>query len=162
LLNRKFAAVAIATGIMFGTSACNFMSPIATMEVYTPGDGTSTDFGDIAARNIFILVTPSGQSGLFGSFVNTSTTATNFEFDLAEQKFSYSLQANEKLDIGFNGNNALALSGLNQVAGSLADVTFVHNGVSVKDTIPLLDATFSQYAPLVNSLVVIAPTEAPK
>ena len=72
---------------MFGTSACNFMSPIATMEVYTPGDGTSTDFGDIAARNIFILVTPSGQSGLFGSFVNTSTTATNFEFDLAEQKF---------------------------------------------------------------------------
>jgi len=34
--------------------------------------------------------------------------------------------------------------------------------VSVKDTIPLLDATFSQYAPLVNSLVVIAPTEAPK
>lgn len=152
----------MAAGIMFGTSACNFMSPIATMEVYTPGDGTSTDFGDIAARHIFILVSPTGQNGLFGSFINTGTEATTFEFELAGQKFSYNLQASEKLDIGFDGNNALPISGFNQIAGSLVDVTFTHKGAVVKDTIPVLDATFAQYAPLVNSLGVIAPTEAPK
>ncbi len=161
LLNRKFAAVAIAAGIMVGTSGCNFMSPIATMEVYTPGDGTSTDFGDIAARHIFILVTPTGQTALFGSFINQGTTSTTFEYEIAGQTFSQNIQPGEKLDIGFNGKNALPITGLNQIAGSLADVTFRSGGVVVKDTIPLLDATFPEYAPLVNSIGVIAPTEAP-
>jgi hypothetical protein len=147
---------------MFGTSACNFISPVSSMEVYTPGDGTSTDFGDVAARHVFILVAPGGQTGLFGSFINKGTAATTFDLEVAGQTYSYSLQAGEKLDVGFNGSNALALSGLNQVAGSLAEVNFTSNGTSVKDTIPVLDSTFAEYAPLANSLGVIAPTEAPK
>lgn len=162
MLNRKFAAVVVATGIMFGTSACNFMSPIASMEVYTPGDGTSTDFGDIAARNILILVAPSGQAALFGSFINQGTVANAFEFEIAGQSYGFNIQPGEKLDIGFNGKNALPLSGLNQIAGSLADVTFTSGSATVKDTLPLLDSTFAEFAPLVNSLNVIAPTEAPK
>lgn len=161
MLNRKFAAVAVATGILFGTSACNFMSPVATMEIYTPGDGTSTDFGDIAARNIFILVTPSGQAALFGSFINQGTSATTFEYEIAGQTYTQAIEAGQKIDIGFNGNNALALPGLDQKAGSLADVKLKHKGLEVFDTIPLLDATFSEYAPLVNSLNIIAPTVAP-
>lgn len=162
MLNRKFAAVAIATAIMFGTSACNFISPVASREIYTPGDGTSIDFGDVAARNLFILVAPGGQNGLFGSFINQGTSATAFEIEIAGQKFQYNLQAGEKLDLGFNGNNALAISGFDQIAGSLADAAFTNNSTSVKDTIPVLDSTFAEYAPLANSLGVIAQTEPPK
>ena len=161
MLNRKFAAVALATGIMLGTSGCNFMSPIASMEVYTPGDGTSTDFGDIAARNIFVLAAPSGQTALFGSFINTGTSASTFAIEIAGQSYSLNLQPGEKLDFGFNGKNALPLSGMIGAAGSLEDVKFSNGATVVEDTIPVLDATFAQYAPLVNSLGVIAPTEEP-
>lgn len=162
MLNRKFAAAALALGVMFGTAGCNFISPIATMEVYTPSDGSDANFGQVAARNIFILVNPAGQTALFGSFVNKEDAATSFSFDLAGQSYSLSLAGNEKLDIGFNGSNAVALGGFSAQAGSLADVTFKNGSETVEQTVPVLDATFAQFAPLVNSMNVIAPTEAPE
>jgi len=161
LLNRKLAAIAVATGIMFATTGCSYMVPITSMQAYTPGDGTSTDFGDIAARNIFILVTPSSQYALFGSFINTGTSASSFAIELAGQTYSLNLQPGEKLDFGFNGKNALPLSAMTDAAGSLADVKFSNGATAVEETIPVLDSTFAQYAPLVNSLGIIAPTEAP-
>lgn len=163
LLNRKFAAVAVAAGVLLGTTGCTFMSPIATMEVYTPGDGTNANFGPIAARNIFILVAPSGQTALFGSFINTGEEDSSFEMQVAGQSYVWNLAKGEKLDVGFNGKNALPLSGLTAQAGSLADVTFKHGSEhTVESTVPVLDGTFEQYAPLVNSLGAIAPTEEPK
>jgi hypothetical protein len=162
LLNRKFAALAVATGIIFGTTGCSYMVPITSMQAYTPGDGTSTDFGNIAARNIFILVTPSNQYALFGSFINTGTSASGFGLELAGQTYNLNLQPGEKLDFGFNGKNALPLSALTDAAGSLADVKFSNGATTIDETLPVLDATFAQYAPLVNSIGIIAPTEAPE
>lgn len=163
MLNRKFAAVVVATGVLLGTTGCTFTSPVATMMVYTPGDGTNSNFGPVAARNIFVLVAPSGQTALFGSFINTSEEDASFEIQIAGQSYVMNLAKGEKLDIGFNGKNALPLAGLTAQAGSLVDVTFKHGSEhSVDATLPVLDGTFEQYAPLVNSLGVIAPSEEPK
>ena len=162
MLNRKFAAVAIAASVLVGTTGCTFISPIATMKVYTPGDGTDANFGDVAARNIFILVAPSGQTALFGSLVNQGDSANVASLTIAGQTYSLNLNAGEKLDIGYNGQNALSLGGLTAKAGSLVDVTFKTGSDSVDKTVPVLDGTFAQYAPLVNSMGVIAPTAAPK
>lgn len=161
LLNRKFAAVAIASTVLLGTTACSFISPIATMKIYTPADGTDANFGQVAARNIFILVSPSGQTALFGSFVNTSDSQQALSFEIGGQSYSLNLNAGEKLDIGFNGKNALPLGGLVAKAGSLVDVTFKSGSDSLAKTLPVLDGTFSQYAPLVNSMGVIAPAPTP-
>jgi hypothetical protein len=166
LLNRKFAAVAIATSVLLGTTACTFSSPVATMKVYTPSDGTDANFGEVAARNIFILVAPSGQTALFGSFLNGAETQQPFSLEIGGQTYALNLSQFEKLDMGFNGRNALPLSGVSAKAGSLVKATFKSDGESVEKTIPVLDGTFAQYAPLVNSLGIIAPsaepTEAPK
>jgi hypothetical protein len=51
---------------------------------------------------------------------------------------------------------------MTDAAGSLADVKFSNGATTVEETIPVLDATFAQYAPLVNSIGIIAPTEAPE
>ena len=133
------------------------------MKIYTPGDGTNSNFGPVAARNIFVLVAASGQTALFGSFINTSEEDASFEIQIAGQSYVMNLAKGEKLDIGFNGRNALPLAGLKAQAGSLVDVTFKHGSEhSVEATLPVLDGTFEQYAPLVNSLGVIAPSEEPK
>ena len=161
LLNRKFAAVAIAASVLIGTTACTFISPVATMKVYTPGDGSDATVGDIAARNIFILVAPSGQTALFGSFINQGASAQDVEIQLAGQSYAQHLNSGEKLDIGFNGRNALPLTGFTGKAGSLAKVTFKSGSTSVDQTVPVLDGTFAQYAPLVNSMGVIAPSTEP-
>lgn len=162
LLNRKFAAVAIAASVLMGTTGCTFISPVATMKVYTPGDGTDVNLGDVAARNIFILVAPSGQTALFGSLVNQGDSASVAELTIAGQTYSFNLAAGEKLDVGYNGQNALSLGALTAQAGSLVDVTFKAGAESADKTVPVLDGTFAQYAPLVNSMGVIAPTAAPK
>jgi hypothetical protein len=161
LLNRKFAAVAIAASVLIGTTGCAFFSPVATMKVYTPGDGTDATVGPVEARNIFILVTPAGQTALFGSLINTGDSAEDVSIQVAGQEYAQHLNAGEKLDIGFNGRNALPLAGLAAKAGSLAQVTFVHGHHIVAKTVPVLDGTFAQYAPLVNSMGVIAPTPTP-
>lgn len=161
LLNRKFAAVAIASSVLLGTTACTFISPVATMKVYTPSDGTDANIGDIAARNIFILVSPTGQTALFGSFINGADSQQAVSIEIANQSYPYNLAVGEKLDIGFNGKNAQPLSGLTAKAGSLVKATFKSGADSVEKTLPVLDGTFAQYAPLVNSMGIIAPSEEP-
>ena len=162
MANRKFAAAALALGVMFGTAGCNFISPVATMEVYTPSDGSDANFGQVAARNVFILVNPAGQTALFGSFVNKDDSATTLTFELDGQSYPLSLDGKQKLDVGFNGGNAISLGGFTALAGSLAYVTFKNGSESVEQTIPVLDSTFAQFAPLVNSMNIITPTEAPE
>lgn len=162
MVNRKLAAAALSLAVVFSTAGCNFISPVATMEVYTPSDGSDVDFGSVAGRNVFILVNPAGQTALFGSFINRENTDTTFNFELDGVSYSQSLQGNQKLDLGFNGSNAVALGAFTAQAGSLAKLTFKNGSQAVDQTIPVLDATFAQFAPLVNSLGFIAPTEAPE
>jgi hypothetical protein len=161
LLNRKFAAVAIAASVLIGTTGCSFFSPIATMKVYTPGDGTDATVGPVEARNIIILAAPSGQTALFGSFINTSSSTETINIQIAGQTYVQNIEAGKKVDLGFNGGNAILLAGLTAKAGSLVDVTFTHGHHIVAKTLPVLDGTFAQYAPLVNSLGVLAPTPTP-
>jgi hypothetical protein len=163
LLNRKFAAVAIAVAVALGTTGCTFSSPVASLEVYDPADGVNTDVGKIKVRNLMILTTATGQAAMFGSIVNQDhdAVATTVELHphttVTTPEIPISVGAGEKLDLGYNGGQAIPL-GFSVKAGSVVQVHVTVGADKVELNVPVLDGTFVEYAPLVNSITSITGT----
>jgi hypothetical protein len=157
LLNRKFAAVAIAAAVALGTTGCTFSSPVASLEVYDPADGVNATVGKVKVRNFMILTTASGQAALFGSLVNQDHDAVATEVEIhphstgTSPEIPVSVGAGEKLDLGYNGGKALPLS-FAVKAGTLVKVHVTIGADKVELNVPVLDGTFTEYAPLVNGI----------
>ena len=161
MLNRKIAAIAIAAGVIFGTTGCSFSSPIATMKSYDPSDGVNATVGKVQLRNFMYLVTATGQGALFGSLVNqdVDAVASNIDLSVDGPAIPVSVGAGEKLDLGYNGGQAIPL-GVAVKAGSLLVLKVANGSDSVSLNVPVLDGTLAQYAPLVNSLTALTATPA--
>ena len=73
-LTRAIASIAIASGVLLGTSACVFMTPIATLEEYDPSDGINATVGDVDLRNVIVFVDEeTGAASLMVTLVNNGT-----------------------------------------------------------------------------------------
>lgn len=160
---RKFAIAAIAASVMLGTSACTFISPVASRMEYTPADGTQVDLENLKLRNI-VYVTDGSKSALTGSIVNTATTSSSLSIQytdaaVAETKtVTITLAAGQKLDLGYNGGAALAIA----LGGNAGDIVTVQvaegSGQSTELRIPVLDARFEYFKPAIDSLGGIEPS----
>lgn len=154
---RKFAAVSIATALVFGTAGCTFMSPLASRIEYSPSDGSQVNLDSLRLRN-FVYLTNGTVSALAGSIINAgdSEQAVTIEYTdaaLNEKKsVSISVAAGQKLDLGFNGQPALNID-LGGKAGDIVRIT-VTDGVAspVELRIPVLDNTFDYYQSTIDSL----------
>lgn len=157
MLNRKFAAVAVAVAVAFGTTGCTFNSPVASLEVYDPSDGVNATVGKVQVRNFMVLANAAGQAAIFGSLVNQDHDAVATTVEIhphsteATPEIPVSVGAGEKIDLGYNGGQALPL-GFTAKAGSLIEVHVTIGEDKVTLNVPVLDGTFAEYAPLVNSI----------
>lgn len=153
---RKIAALALAAAVMLGTSGCNFISPVASLEVYSPSDGAQASFEDIKVRNFMYLVNTEGKGALFGSVVNSGLEATSFKLQYtdaagAKQDIAYTVAAGEKLDLGYGEGSAVALDIAPIQAGAILPIFAVAaNEVGVQLNIPVLDGTLAEYRTLVE------------
>jgi hypothetical protein len=167
LLNRKFAAVAIAAAVALGTTGCTFMSPVASLKAYDPSDGVNATVGKIQVRNFMVLATATGQAALFGSLVNQDVDAVATDVEIhphstgTTPEIPVSVGAGEKLDLGYNGGQALPLS-FSAKAGQLIEVHVTVGADKVTLNVPVLDGTFAQYAPLVNAITSQTTSETKK
>ena len=165
MLNRKIAAVAIAAAVALGTTGCTFNSPVASLEQYDPSDGVNGHVGKIKVRNLMILTTSTGQAAIFGSLVNQEhdAVATTVELHahstVSTPEIPLQVGAGEKLDLGYNGGQAIPL-GFTAKAGSVVEMHVTVNGEKITLNVPVLDGTFAEYAPLVNSLGNLATPAA--
>ncbi|MFM6977454.1 MAG: hypothetical protein ACKOWR_01870 [Micrococcales bacterium] len=163
MLNRKIAAVAIAAAVALGTTGCTFISPVASLKVYDPADGVNATVGKVKVRNFMILTTATGQAALFGSLVNqeVDAVATNVEIHphstVETPEIPVSVGAGEKLDLGYNGGQALPLS-FPVKAGSLVEVHVTIGADKITLNVPVLDGTFAEYAPLVSGIATQTST----
>jgi hypothetical protein len=166
LLNRKFAAVAIAAAVALGTTGCTFTSPVASRKIYDPSDGVNATVGKVMVRDFMYLTNAAGQGALFGSIVNqdVDAVATTVSIHAADSSSTaaipVSVGAGEKLDLGYNGGQAIPL-GINVKAGTIEVVHVTVGSDQVSLNVPVLDGTLSQYAPLVNGIATLS-TPAPK
>ena len=150
---RKFAAVALAAGVMFGTAGCNMISHVATNDVYAPSDGAQVDASDLRARN-FLLLTDGAKHILIGTLINggvDSLSATlSFEDGGAQKSTQVNLNAGQKFDIGYNGTAALPVVS-DLPAGALFKVEVSVDGNKQELRVPVLDGTLAEYKAILEA-----------
>lgn len=153
---RKIAAVALAASVMLGTSGCNFVSPVATLEVYAPSDGAQISFENVKVRNFLYLVNTDGKGALFGSVVNSGLETQQFKIQYtdasgATKDIDYTIAAGQKLDLGYGGGLAQTLDIAPISAGSIVSIFAVAGAeVGQKLNVPVLDGTLAEYQELVK------------
>ncbi len=153
---RKIAAVALAASVMLGTSGCNFVSPVTTLEVYSPSDGAQHSFENVKVRNFLYLVNTDGQGALFGSVVNSGLESQQFKIQYTDvngetQDINYTVAAGQKLDLGYGGGSAVALDIAPIKAGSVVSIFAIAGSeVGQKINVPVLDGTLAEYQELVK------------
>ncbi|MDE2591929.1 MAG: hypothetical protein KGL41_03645 [Actinomycetales bacterium] len=150
---RKFAAIAIAAGVVLGTAGCNMISHVATNDPYAPSDGAQGHIGDLKARN-FLLLQDSTKSILIGSLVNSAEAATKASLEYkdagADKTTEVNLNGYQKFDLGYNGTAALPVV-TDLKPGALFKLTLRSNGEAVEISVPVLDGTLKEYKAILDA-----------
>lgn len=167
MIIRKIAAVGIAASLLLGTSACGFMSPTASLEVYAPSDGAQIDLENVKVRNFIYLTNGNGGEALFGSIVNSGLESTTFKIQYTEEASSekrevaFNLLPGQKLDLGYNGNSALVID-LAGTPGKIANIFVIEgNGTGKEIRVPILDGTLAEYKEIFATLPGAATSTEP-
>ncbi|MFM6980488.1 MAG: hypothetical protein ACKOWE_03700 [Micrococcales bacterium] len=162
MITRKFAAVAMAAGLLLSTSACSFNPHPDSLQSYAPSDGSGSDIelgkGEgIKLRN-FLYLTDGTDGALLGVLVNSGktdqTVTINYTPDEeAAQSETVVVKAYSSYSFGFNGAPASQLE-LAGAPGDIAKVSFgfADNSVWTVLSVPILDGTYDYYKDIVNDI----------
>lgn len=159
---RKFVAVAIAASVLLGTAGCTFTSPVASKIDYAPADGSQADLETVKVRN-FVYLTNGTVSALAGSIINPGLEAKTLTIAYTDaalnelKQVSFTVNPGQKLDLGFNGGQALAIN-LGGKAGDVVTIKVTEGSSSQDLNVPVLDDTFDFYKPIIDSLETVAPS----
>jgi hypothetical protein len=157
LLFRRLAAGLVLAALTLGTSACSITPNVASLQMYAPSDGQQVDLESIKARNFIYLVSDSGKGYLIGSLVNSSQEdrIVKMQYQDAQSGLTdlyFEVAAGEKLDFGYNGNEAIAVD----IAGAPGQTTLIYvlesDLISGQMNVPILDGTLSEYRMLLEQL----------
>ncbi len=156
LIRRALLITAIASMTVLGTSACNMMSPVASLKTYAPSDGAQGDLGPIKARNLIYFTDNAGNSGLFGAFANSGNEDAEFAigYYTAKGKLTYrafKVAAHQVLNFGYQGKSALAID-LQGKPGDVVSIYLAAEEDPVTINVPIMDATLPEYQNAVDSL----------
>ena len=171
-IRRTIIASAIAIATVLGTSACNLVSPVASMDYYAPSEGAQADLGRLKARNLMYFVIDKDHYGLVGSFVNSSPEEIAFAltFDTNSGKDTYrqyTLPANSVISFGYQNQpvlkvdlkveSAISAEELEKdpslLAGSSVPVFLDTNTDQVKINVPVMGKDFPGYEDLVARML---------
>lgn len=160
--NKRFAARLVASlaiiGLALGASGCSIKRDVESLKPYTPSDGAQVDLAQLKARNFIYLKNRGGAGALIGSLVNSGNEATRATLQFTDAatgqkaEISYQVGAGQKLDLGYNGQNAAAID-LEGEPGQLVKIYVVETGVNGKAMlVPVLDGTLAEYRPILEGL----------
>jgi len=158
----KFAAVTIAASMLLGTSGCTFISPVASRIEYAPADGSQVDLETVKIRN-FVYVTNGTVSAITGSIVNPSLEPKIVRIQYTDaavneaKEVTFTVNAGQRIDLGYNGGQALAID-LGGKAGGIVRINVSEGSVTEEMRVPVLDATFEFYKPIIDSLQTVKPS----
>jgi hypothetical protein len=150
---RAVASVAVAALVLLGTTACNFVAPQATLEVYEPSDGTSTTVGDVKVANALIITEDGEEANLVAAFINRSDKQVKLklQYESGSDKVdeTITLGAGETESLGRAGSEAI-LRDIDAKPGDLFPIYLQYGDAEGKQLlVPVLDGTLPEYADLV-------------
>src|SRR5688572_2018272 len=62
VFRRAAASVIVAGALVLGTSACNFIAPQRTHDIYNPAAGVSATVGDVKVLNVMAIASEDGEA----------------------------------------------------------------------------------------------------
>ncbi|MFM8927234.1 MAG: hypothetical protein ACKOFA_03420 [Rhodoluna sp.] len=156
LIRRALIATVIASLTVLGTTACNMTSPVASLEMYAPSDGSQADLGNLKARNLLYFVDDQGNYGFFGAFANSGKDEITFNLGFTtasgEKVFrQYVAQGYSVVNIGYQNEPPLKVE-LPVKAGDIVEIVLQSNDGTDYINVPVLDGTLPEYRDLVASL----------
>ena len=139
-----------------GTSGCNFISPVASLDYYAPSDGAQADIGQLKARNLISLQDSEGNSGFVGAFANSGNKEVTFalKYTTSKGKTGYrefTVGAYEVLNFGYQDTKTLDLD-LGGKPGDIRSILVYTDTDQASINVPVMDATLVEYADLVSGL----------
>ena len=158
LARKAIAAIAMSATVLLATTGCSLTpaKDIASMQDYAPSDGAQVSVGHLKLRNAFIL-TNGTTTGLFASVVNSGSddieaTIQYTAADGVKSNIGFPVFAGEKLDLGYNGNPAVALA-VEALPGTNVQLWLLDNVNAGKSiNVPVLSGTSEEYRELFESL----------
>jgi hypothetical protein len=138
------------------------MSPVASRIEYAPADGSQVDLETVKIRN-FVYVTNGTVSAISGSIVNPSLEPKIVRIQYTDaavneaKEVTFTVNAGQRIDLGYNGGQALAIN-LGGKAGGIVRINVSEGSVTEEMRVPVLDATFEFYKPIIDSLQTVTPS----
>ena len=149
---RAVASVAVAALVLLGTSACNFVAPQATSDMYEPSDGTATTVGDVKVANALLISADGEEANLVANFINTSDSRVRvtLQYKSGSQKVDETITvgAGQVKQVGGDGIEVV-LQDIDAKPGDLFPVYLQYGDAEGKQLlVPVLDGTQAEYADL--------------
>ena len=149
---RAVASVAVAALVLLGTSACNFVAPQATLNVYDASDGTSTTVGDVKVLNAMLFTTSGEEANLVASVVNQSDSRVQLtlQYESGAEKVDkkFTIGAGEAQNLGGSGLD-LILEDIDAMPGELFPIYLQYGDAEGKQLlVPVLAGELDHYADL--------------
>lgn len=165
-ITRRLGAVAIIGASLLGVSACGYIAPQQTTQIYSASDGIRLDLGNIELRNILIVTSGTDKPGrILGAVFNTADKPIQVNFrgsDGAQSQVTVEPGTPYYLN---ESNDASILSSVSEPAGGLEAVTITQNGVkgpgSGEAKVPVLDGTLEEYKAYVPKQAPAGGTPTP-
>lgn len=158
------AAAVVALSTITGCSAIN---PVATADVgYAPADGIVLQMDELDLVDILIVATAAEEEGrLLGAIENSGDEDVTVTVDTGVATAQIPVRAGETLQLEDAEPVILDQAGVDP--GLMIETEFRAAGLSVTDTVPVLDHTFERYAEFVPGGAPSTPanpsnTPAPK
>jgi hypothetical protein len=147
------SALGLSVAVLLGTTGCSLSGDVASMQQYTPSDGSQIDIGNVKLRNFIYLTDGINGGKLIGTFVNNEKTEISFQLeyidgDLRAKTQPIYIPAGETLGLGSAGDTEGFGVTLNALPGSNVTIWVSIDGATgVELVVPVLDGTLEQYAP---------------
>lgn len=154
---RKVSVLSVSAALALSLTGCSFSREVASLDMYTPSDGTQTDITDVKARNFMFFELESNRTALVGSFVNSGQVDETVKIQImgegGREDTVFEVPAGGKVDIGYNGTEAKYVSIGDQMPGSMFPIYIqVGTQTPVQMDVPVMDGSLPEYLPLIATL----------
>lgn len=158
---RISVSVAVAVGLLLGTSGCTFMTTQSTLQSYDPSDGVGTAIGTVKVRNALLLSTNGERASFLVNFINDGNEPVSLRVQYTSTggkvTSTVHLDSGEVKTFGSSDTKQFIFQGIDTEPGGLLPVWVQYGDTTGKQLlVPVLDGSQAQYKGLLPS-----PTPAP-
>ena len=137
-------------------SGCSLSREVASLDMYSPSDGTMLDVANLKARNVMFIKGAGNKVMLIGSFVNSGMEPVMASIQTKDAsgediRVAFEVKPSGKFDIGYNGTEGVIMT-LDEKPGAMHSIFLSNGSDPIEMLVPIMDGSLAEYRPFVESL----------